>query len=61
MRDTEILIQLKFFHADFFDVVCFSHTSGNVGSHFEFQVLDSFILFRISVFSHSDNARLAWT
>ena len=30
------LRQLKFFYADLFDVVCFSHTLDNVGSHFEF-------------------------
>ena len=49
------LRQLKFFYADLFDVVCFSHTLDNVGSHFEFQVLDSFIRFWISFFSHSYN------
>ena len=40
------------------DVVCFSHTLDNVGSHFEFQVLDSFTRFWIGFFSHSYNARL---
>ena len=55
------LSQLKFFYADLFDVVCFSHTLDNVGSHFEFQVFDAFIpRFWISFFSHSYNARLAW-
>ena len=53
------LRQLKFFYADLFHVVCFSHTLDNVGSHFEFQVLDSFIRFWISFFSQSYNARLA--
>ena len=52
--------QLKFFYADRFDVVCFSHTLDNVGSHFEFKALNSFIRFWISFFSHSYNARLAW-
>lgn len=42
------------------DVVCFSHTLDNVGSHFEFQVLDSFTHFWIGFFSHSYNARLVW-
>ena len=54
------LRQLKFFYADLFDVVCFSHILENVGSHFKFQVLDSFIRFWISFFSHSYNARIAW-
>ena len=44
------LRQLKFSYADLFDVVCFSHTLDNVGSHFEFQFLDSFIRFWISFF-----------
>lgn len=52
------LRQLKFFYADLLDVVCFSHTLDNVGSHFEFQVLDSFTRFWIGFFSHSYNARL---
>ena len=51
---------VKFFYADLFDVVCFSHTIDNVGFHFEFQVLDSFVRFRIGLFSHSYNAKLAW-
>ena len=54
------LRQLKFFYADLLDVVCFSHTLDNVGSHFEFQVLDSFTHFWIGFFSHSYNARLVW-
>ena len=33
------LRQLKFFYADLFDVVCFSHTLDNTGSHFESQTL----------------------
>ena len=49
-----------FFYADYFDVVCFSHTMDNVGSYFEFQVLDSFSRFWIVLFSHSYNAKLAW-
>lgn len=52
--------QLKSFYADRFDVVCFSHTLDNFGSHFEFKALNSFIRFWISFFSHSYNARLAW-
>ena len=56
------LRQLKFFCADLFNVVCFSRTLDNVGSHFEFQVLDSrsLIRFWLSFFSHSYNARLTW-
>lgn len=54
------LRQLKFFYAELLDVVCFSHTLDNVGSHFEFQVLDSFTRFWIGFFSHSYNARLLW-
>ena len=52
--------QLKFFYADLLDAVCFSHTLDNVGSHFEFQVLDLFTRFWIGFFSHSYNARLVW-
>ena len=34
------LRQLMFFYQKLFDVVCFSHTIDNVGSHFQFQILD---------------------
>ena len=37
-----------------------SHTLENVGSHFKFQVLDSFARFWIGLFFHSYNAKLAW-
>ena len=51
---------VRFFYADYFDVVCFSHTIDNMGSHFKFQVLDSFTRLWIALFSHSYNAKLAW-
>ena len=35
-------------------------TTNNVGSHFDFQVLDSFVRFWLGLFSHSNNAKLAW-
>lgn len=54
------LRQLKFFYPNLFDIVCFSHTIDNVGTHFEFGVLDSFTQYWISLFSHSYNARLLW-
>ena len=50
---------VRLFYARLFDVVCFSHTIDNVGSHFEFQVLDSFVRFWIGLFSHSYNVKLA--
>ena len=31
-----VLPQLKLFHSNLFDVVCFSHTIDNVGNHYEF-------------------------
>ena len=54
------LRQLKFFYSNLFDVVCFSHTIDNVGNHFEFRILDSFIQYWVSLFAHSFNARLLW-
>ena len=50
---------VKFYYADLFYVVCFSYTIDNLGSHFEFQVLDSFVCFWIGLFSDSYNAKLA--
>ena len=44
--------KVKFFYPDLFHVVCFSHIRDNVGSQFEFQVLDSFVRFWIGLFSH---------
>ena len=55
-----VLRQLLFFYPKLFDVVCFSHTIDNVGSHFEFQTLDFFARYWKSVFAHSYNARLVW-
>ena len=37
------LRQLKFFYSNLFDVVCFLHAIDNVGNHFKFRILDSFI------------------
>ena len=54
------LRQLLFFYPKLFDVVCFSHTIDNVGSHFEFHILDSFARYWKSMFAHSYNARLVW-
>ena len=45
------LRQLKFFYSNLFDVVCFSHTIDNVGNHFEFRILDSFIQYCVSLHS----------
>ena len=45
------LRQLKFFYSNLFDVVCFSHTIDNVGNHFEFRILDSFIQYWVSFHS----------
>ena len=42
---------VRLFYVDYFDVVCYSHTIDNVGSHFELQVLDSFVRFWIALFS----------
>ena len=54
------LRQLMFFYQKLFDVVCFSHTIDNVGSHFQFQILDLFSRYWIGMFSHSFNACLIW-
>ena len=53
------LRNVTFHYGDLFYVVCFSHTVDNVGSHFELQVLDSFVRCWIGLFSHSYNAKLA--
>ena len=37
------LQQLEFFYSNLFDVVCFLHAIDNVGNHFKFRILDSFI------------------
>ena len=52
--------QLLFFYPNIMDVVCFSHTIDNVGSHFEFQILDVFFQYWVSLFAHSFNAKLLW-
>ena len=54
------LRQLMFFFPKLFDVVCFSHPIDNVGSHFQFGILDLFAQYWIGMFSHSYNARLVW-
>ncbi|KAK2565727.1 hypothetical protein P5673_010905 [Acropora cervicornis] len=48
------------FSMQIFIVVCFSHTIDNVGSHFEFQILDFFVRFWIGLFSFSYISKLAW-
>lgn len=52
--------QLSFFYPNILDVVCFSHTIDNVGSHFEFRVLELFFRHWVSLFAHSYNAKLLW-
>lgn len=52
--------QLLFFYPNIMDVVCFSHTIDNVGSHFVFRVLDIFFRYWVSLFAHSFNANLLW-
>ena len=37
------LRQLEFFYSNLFEVVCFLHAIDNVGNHFKFRILDSFI------------------
>ena len=54
------LQQVRFFFPQLLDVTCFSHTIDNVGKHFEFRVLDTFVQYRVSLLSHSAAARLAW-
>ena len=54
------LRQLSFFYPNMMDIVCFSHTIDNVGDHFQFRVLDSFIRYWASLFSRSHTARLLW-
>jgi len=52
--------QLLFFYPNIMDVVCFSHTIDNVGSHFDFSILDLFFRHWVSLFAHSFNAKLLW-
>ena len=54
------LRQLSFFYPNMMDIVCFSHTIDNVGNHFQFNVLDSFTRYWVSLFSRSHTARLLW-
>ena len=52
--------QIQFYFPQAFSVTCFSHTIDNVGKHFEFRVLDKFIMYWIAMFSNSPAVRLAW-
>ena len=52
------LRQLLFFYPSIMYVVCFSHTITNVGSQFQFRVLDVFFCHWVNLFAHSFNARL---
>ena len=52
--------QLLFFYPIILDVVCFSHTIDNVGSHFDFSILDLFFKYWVSLFAHSFNLKLLW-
>ena len=52
--------QLLYFYPSSMDVVCFSHTINNVGSHFQFRVLDVFFRHWVNLSAHSFNARLLW-
>ena len=40
--------QLLFFYHNILDVVCFSHTIDNVGSHFDFSILNLFFQYWVS-------------
>ena len=55
------LSQLKFFYADLFDVVRFPHSLDNVGSHFEFQVLVSYVRVWIKLQCQASLEREKWT
>ena len=52
--------QVLFFYPNILDVVCFSHTIDNVGSQFDFSILDLFFQYWVSLFAHSLNAKLLW-
>ena len=54
------LEQVKFYFPQLLDITCFSHTTDNVGKHFEFRVLDRFTQLWVAMFSHSAAVRLAW-
>ena len=49
------LRQVMFFFPKLLDVVCFLHTTDNVGNQFQFQILDHFAHYWIGMFSHSYN------
>jgi len=42
------------------DMPCFSHTIDHVGEHMNTPILEEFMKYWISLFSHSPKARLAW-
>ena len=42
------------------DMPCFSHTIDHVGQHMNIPILEEFMKYWISLFSHSPKARLAW-
>ena len=52
--------QIQFYFPQAFSVTCFSHTIDNVEKHFEFRVLDKFIMYWTAMFSNSPAVRLAW-
>ena len=54
------LRQVAFFFPSIFNVTCFSHTIDNVGQHFQFRVLDTFMRYWNTMFSLSPAARLLW-
>ena len=51
---------LKVVYPNILDVRWFSHTIHNMGQHFHTPTLDRFVSARLSMFSHSPKARLAW-
>lgn len=52
--------QLLLFYSNIMDVSCFSHTINNVGWHFVFRVLDTFLRHWVNLFAHNYNAKLLW-
>lgn len=43
-----------------FNLTCFSHTTDNVGKHFEFGVLNTISWYWNTIFSLSPTAHMAW-
>ena len=54
------LRQVMFFFPNILNVICFSHTSDNVGKYFKFSVLETFSRSWNTMFSLSPAARLLW-